>query len=217
MQEHFDEGLKADVLRDQSNRVRAIRHSQEYWESEEGSPLGAAIAYVREMAGAYEVPSSELDNLQARAAHLDPKPQDVEYRLAEERSSFDTATFGFDQTVLNTPVWAAGLKVTVKQGPNRVISSVNTSHASIEVEMPSEEAVERYKRLFRATDVLRARRAAGEEPGEDEQDEGRALVMDLINLEPQNSHDANDIRRWTRLIHGQFWVYQYDEEARLPS
>jgi hypothetical protein len=217
MQEHFDEGLKADVLRDQSNRVRAIRHSQEYWESEEGSPLGAAIAYVREMAGAYEVPSSELDNLQAQATHLDPKPQDVKYRLAEERSSFDTATFGFDQTVLNTPVWGAGLKVTVKQGPNRVISSVNTSHASIEVERPSEEAVERYKRLFRATDVLRARRAAGEEPGEDEQDEGRALVMDLINLEPQNRHDANDIRRWTRLIRGQFWVYQYDEEARLPS
>lgn len=217
MREQFDAGLKAHVLRDQDNRLRAIRHSQEYWESEEGSPLAAAIAYVREMAAAYEVPSSELDNLQVRAAHLDPKPQGVEYRLAEERQSFDSTTFGFAQTVLNTPVWAAGLKVTVKQGPNRVIRSVNTGHADVEAEMPSEEAVERYKRFFRATDVLRARRAAGDEPGEDAADEGVALVMDLIDLQPQSERDAAEMRRRTRLIRGRFWVYQYDEEARLPA
>ena len=42
-------------------------------------------------------------------------------------------------------------------------------------------------------------------------------MMDLIKPEPQNRHADNNIRRWTRLIRGQFWVYQYDEQARLPS
>lgn len=217
MQERFDTELKAHVLRDQDDRLRSIRHSQEYWESEEGSPLAAAVAYVREIADAYEVPSGELDNVQAQATHLDPVPQGVEYRLAEERQSFDSTTFGFDQTVLNTPVWGAGLKVTVMQGPNRVIRSVNTGHAAIDVAMPSEEAIERYRRLFGAADVLNARRAAGDEPSEEEVEEGRALVTNLIDAKAQTEREAAALKRSTRLIQGRFWVYQYDEEARLPS
>lgn len=217
MQEQFDLGLKAHVLRDEDNRVRAIRHSQEYWESDEGSPLAAAIAYARELAGAYELPSGELDHLQLRATHLDPKPQGVEYRLADERQSFDSTTFWFAQTALNTPVWEAGLKVTVKQGPNRVIRSVNTGHTDVEVEPPSDEAVERYKRLFRTTDILRARLAAGDEPGEDEADEGRAFVMKLADVKPQSKRATAAAKRHTRFIRGRFWVYLYDEEARLPE
>ncbi|TWF76646.1 hypothetical protein FHX44_112541 [Pseudonocardia hierapolitana] len=216
MQEQFDAGLKAHVIRDQDNRLRAIRHSQEYWESDEGSPLAAAIAYLRAMASAYEVPGGELDNLPVRATHLDPRTQGIEYRLAEERTSFDSTTFSFAQTVLNTPVWAAGLKVTVKQGPNRVVRSVNTAHAGIEVEMPPEESVERYRRLFQRTEILRARRAAGDELSEDAEDEGRDLLIDLTDAE-WPSERAAVARRQTRLIFGQFWVYQYDELARVPS
>lgn len=36
MQEIYRPELKAHVLTDVSNRVRAIRHSQEYWESPTG-------------------------------------------------------------------------------------------------------------------------------------------------------------------------------------
>jgi hypothetical protein len=216
MQEQYDARLKAHVVRDQDNRLRAIRHSQEYWDSEEGSPLAAAIEYLRALASEYEVPSGGLDNLAVRATHLDPRPQGVEFRLAEERQSFDSATFGFDQTVLNTPVWAAGLKVTVKQGPNRVVRSVNTSHFGIEAEMPPDESIERYKRIFRMTNALRATRAAGDEPGQSEEDEGRNLVLELTQVKPP-SRRAAGVRRGTRLIQGQFWVYQYDELARLPS
>jgi hypothetical protein len=216
MPEQFDQRLNAHVLRDQDNRLRSINHSQEYWESEEGSPLAAAIEYLRAMGSEFEVPGGELDNLAVRATHLDPRPQGVEYRLAEERQSFDSTTFGFDQTVLNTPVWSAGLNVTVKQGPNRVVHSSNSAHAGIEVEMPPEESIERYKRIFQATDVLRARRAAGEEPGESEEDEGRNLVLELTQVKPASRRPAA-VRRRTRLIRGQFWIYQYDELARLPS
>ena len=67
--------------------MRAIRHSQEYWESKK------AVRWPRRSRTcvrwrARTRSSSELDSLQARATHLDPKPQDVEYRLNEERSSF---------------------------------------------------------------------------------------------------------------------------------
>ena len=215
MREQFDGRLNAHILRDQDNRLRSVTHSAEYWESEEGSPLAAAVDYLRSMGSDYEVPTGELDNLALPVTHLDPRPQGVEYRLAEERQSFDSTTFGFDQTVLNTPVWSAGLKVTVKQGPNRVVRSSSTAHASIEAAMPPEEAIERYKRIFQAADVLRARRAAGEEPREGEQNEGRDLVLDLTQARPGRRIAA--VRRGTRLIRGQFWIYQYDELTRLPS
>src|SRR6476660_3792045 len=127
MPEQFDARLNAHILRDQDNRLRSVTHSAEYWESEEGSPLAAAVGYLRWMGSDYEVPGGELDNLALPVTHLDPRPQGVEYRLAEERQSFDSTTFGFDQTVLNTPVWSAGLKVTVKQGPNRVVRSSSTA------------------------------------------------------------------------------------------
>lgn len=81
MPEQFDQRLNAHVLRDQDNRLRSINHSQEYWESEEGSPLAAAIEYLRAMGSEFEVPGGELDNLAVRATHLDPRPQGVEYRL----------------------------------------------------------------------------------------------------------------------------------------
>src|SRR5215203_1992666 len=101
MSEQFDPRLNAHILRDQNNRLRSINHSPEYWESEEGSPLAAAIEYLRAGGSDYEVPGRELDSLAVPGTHLDPRPQGVEYRLAEERQSFDSTTFGFAQTVLN--------------------------------------------------------------------------------------------------------------------
>src|SRR5665811_2144407 len=110
MQENFEPTLRAHVLRDDNGRARSIRHTQEHWASEQGSPAEAALDYVREMAGVYEVPNTELANLHVHATHLDPRPLGVEYRLDEEIANFDAMTFGFDQTVMNTPVWGGGIK-----------------------------------------------------------------------------------------------------------
>jgi len=208
MREQFDVELGAYVVRDDEDRVRSIRHSQEYREMGESSPFDAALAYLREMSPTYQVPDEELANLQATADHLDPRPGGVEYRLTEERRSFDSTTFEFEQTVLNTPVWASGLKVTVKQGPNRVVRSTNTSHTAVAAQLPSADAVERYRRIFREAEVLGARRAAGDDVTEAEAKEGRALLLDVLDL----PSDAEP-----RLIRGRFWVYQYDPQDRLPS
>lgn len=221
MNEEFDPGLRAQVVRDDAGRVRAIHHAQEFWASEEGSPLAAAIGYVRQMASVYEVPPTELASLHVRATHVDPEERGIEYRLEDETQSFDAATFGFAQTYLNTPVWGAGIKVLVKLGPNRVVRSVDTSHVAIEAEMPPDEAVDRYKRLFTTAEVLRARREKGDEPSETEAAAGRRLIVEATGVKrpTRRAKGASQPGRIgdLRLIRGRFWIYQYDEADRLPS
>ena len=221
MNEEFDAALGAHVRRDDAGRVRSIRHTQEFYASEEGSPLVAAIAYVRDLAGTYELGSAELASLHVRATHLDPEERGVEYRLEDETPSSDAATYGFAQTFLNTPVWAAGIKVTVKSGPNRVVRSVDTSHVNVDAELPSQDVVDRYKRLFGATEVLRARASVGEEPSASEDAEGKKLLVEATGLKARRARAAaaadTDRPEVVRLIRGRFWVYQYDSDARLPQ
>ena len=81
-------------------------------------------------------------------SYLDPQPQAVEYRFSEEKALFDSATYAFYQTYLNTPIWASGVTVTIKQAPARVVAATNTSEHDIDANMPSAEAIERYRRLF---------------------------------------------------------------------
>jgi hypothetical protein len=44
MKESYRPDLKAHVLTDAANRVRVIRHTQEYWESPTGGGLMTAVA-----------------------------------------------------------------------------------------------------------------------------------------------------------------------------
>ena len=85
----------------------------------------------------------------AAVSYLDPRPQDVENRFSEEKAFFDSATYAYYQTYLNTPFWGAGLTVTLKQAPVRVLAATNTSEHGIDAVMHSTSAIERYRRLFR--------------------------------------------------------------------
>lgn len=163
---------------------------------------------MREVAGVFEVDGEQLDNVHTRSTHLDPVEQGVEYRLAQEAQGFDAATFGFDQTYLNTPVWGGGISVTVKTGPNRIVQSVNTSQEGIEASLPPEDTLTPLREVFRAAEVRQARRKAGDEPSASEEEDGRAVVLRVLQAE------RSDL---VRLIRGRFWIYQYDETARLPA
>ena len=98
MKESYRPDLKAHVLTDDANRVRAIRHTQEYWESPTGGGLMTAVAYLRHFASVYEIPTTKLDRLETKVSFLDPHEQGEEYRFSEERRQFDSETFGFYQT-----------------------------------------------------------------------------------------------------------------------
>ena len=236
MKETYRPDLKAHVSLDAGDRVRAIRHTQEYWESDQGSALGAAVGYVNTMAGVYGVPKAQLANLEQRVQYLEPqKKQGIEFRLAEEKADFDSTTLGFSQTYANIPVWNAGVKVTVKQGPNRVVHSVDTSHDGIEVKLPSDRVLSTWAKLIKGAELLNALRAAGQETGESEEDEAAELVRDISGLKATRRRTRKDTKGRAkraapdraaisysaqqlaaiRFIRGRFWIYQYDEEARF--
>ena len=223
MQERYRPDLKAHVLTDAANRVRAIRHTQDYWESPTGSGLMTAVAYLRQFASVYEIPTTKLDRLETEATFLDPREQSEEYRLSEQRRQFDSETFGFYQTFLNVPVWRAGLKVTLKQGPNRVVGSQDTTQPGVDTKMPSQEAIDRYRKLFIRSNTAAIQRRAvmsqtdlravapvvGEDAGADSA--GQAFVRRLISFKDRSKERKVSLR----LIRGRFWNYRYDADARF--
>ncbi len=225
MKESYRPDLKAYVLTDLSDRVRAIRHTQEYWESPTGGGLMTAIAYLRQFAGVYEIPITKFDRLETKVTYLDPCEQGEEYRLSEERHQFDSETFGFYQTFLNVPVWRAGLKVTLKQGPNRVIQSKDTTQQGVDAKMPSKRTIERYRKIFTGSNTatiqrravmaqadLRATTPAAGENAEAES-EGENFVRGLITVKGESEKRKVGVR----LIRGRFWIYRYDADARLSE
>jgi hypothetical protein len=228
MKESYRPDLKAHVLTDEANRVRAIRHTQEYWESPTGGGLMTAVAYLRNFASIYEIPTKKFDRLETKVSFLNPREQEEEYRLSEERRQFDSETFGFYQTYMNVPVWRAGLKVTVKQGPSRVVRSEDTTQSGVDAKMPSTETIDRYRNLFTSsntatvqrravllqTDLKAAATTAQAKAAESEAErEGEAFGRRLFSFKKE----AEDKHASLRLIRGRFWTYRYDATARLPE
>lgn len=128
--------LKAHVSVDDENRVRHIRHSQEYWESEDNVPRVSAETYLNEWAETLQIPNEQLQNLGKKVSFYDPREQGVEYQLDEEKHMFDSTTVGYYQTYLNTPVWRRGLSVDVKQNPNRILGATNNSEDDLKGSLP---------------------------------------------------------------------------------
>jgi len=225
MKETYRPDLKAYVITDDTNRVRSIRHTQEYWESPAGNGLMTAVAYLREHAKVYEIPSKTMDRLEVKVTYLDPREQAEEYRLSEVRRQFDSETFGFDQTCLNIPVWRAGIKVLVKQGPSRVIRSEDTSLSGIDVRMPSEETIERFRRIFISSNAATIQRrtmraqadlrnyAKDRDTESKAEYEGEDFIRRLFSFEEEYTNK----RVGLRLIRGRFWIYRYDAAKRLPE
>ncbi len=124
---------------------------------------------------------------------LDPQPQEVEYRFSEEKPAFDSTTYAYYQTYLNTPVWAAGVTATVKHAPARVVAATNTSERGIDAKMPSTEAIERYRRLFATGEKVdgpspRATAERTKEGGVADSD----LLADILGKTPKASKDLGD-------------------------
>lgn len=229
MKEIYRPDLKAHIMTDVANRVRAIRHTQAYWESPTGGGLNTATAYLREVAGVYEVPTPSLDRLSTKVTYLDPREQSEEYRLSEEKRQFDSETFGFYQTYLNVPVWRAGLKVTVKQGPNRVVHSENTTQRGVNAKMPPKRVIDRYRKLFEQSNLISTQhqaalahadlravaKKAGPATGESAEaaSAGGKFLRGLLSI--KGGGESKDYN--LRIIRGRFWIYQYDAAERLPE
>ncbi|HUR80164.1 MAG TPA: hypothetical protein VM733_05335 [Thermoanaerobaculia bacterium] len=237
MKTRFDEGLRAQLTVDDQEQVHHINHFEQLWEPGEGegaaTPREAAEAYVRSMSGVLNVPRERLAGMQESVSYVAPRTQDVQYRLAEEKTLFDSTTFGYVQTVNNVPVWDSGLTVTVKHGPNRVVSATNNSHANpVPRKLPKTGPVARYQGLMHTADnerairkntrLLRRAKAEGEFATEaatvplDAESQTASYVRELIGR-TNDDESAAPTRDSARVVRGRFFIYQYKPEERLPK
>ena len=209
----YSPNLKAHVSRDDSKKVRHIRHSQEYWLSEENSPRLAASQYLHDVADTLQIPLEQLRGLHTKAQHLWPREQGVEYQLHEEKRLFDASTLSYFQTYLNVPVWRRGLSVQVKQAPTRVVSVTDNSEQDLEGELPDQEVIDRYRKLFQGSQSPR-----DPQPGAAEQrgasPESTSFLRGLFGASTRAaaSHDDN-----VRLLSGKFFVYKYEPTQRFAG
>lgn len=190
----YDKTLKATVILDDDNVVRAINHLDEYPEIAGARGRAAAAEYVRMIAGTYNIAPPALRDLDLPVSYLDPQVRDVEFHFSAEQPAFDSATYGYAQTYLNVPVWAAGITVTVKQAPARVLASANTSARGIDAHMPPAEAIERYRKLFDTGE----KHDGAAVPASD------TLLGDILGQQAAEPNQTSLV-----LIRGRFHVYRY--------
>lgn len=218
MQIIYDPSLKANVTLDDAGQVRGINHLDEYREIEHLRGREAASAYIRDVAGKLNITSEALRSLEQRVSYLNPHTQDVEYRFSEEKASFDSATYAYYQTYLNTPVWAAGVTATVKQAPARIVAATNTSEQGIDAKMPPAEAIERYRKLFAVgekIDAQPARPTAKRSKASDTADSD--LLADILGKAAKVTKGVDDQQAALRLIRGRFFIYRYDPAKRTED
>lgn len=210
MRTTYDSNLKATITVDDDGEIRGIKHVDEYPESEHRSGREAAAAYVSEIAEKLNISREELRSLNERVSYLDPQPRQVEYRLSEEKTQFDTTTFAYYQTYLNTPVWEAGLTTTIKHAPTRIVAATNTTSRGIDAELPARDSIERFRNLFETGEkVERKRRQFSQDA-----DAGSAQLTDILGEEAIN---FNREPAAPRLIRGRFFVYRYDPQQRVAK
>ena len=214
----YDASLKATVTVDDSGQIRGIKHLEQYREVEHLRGREAATAYVRRVAEKLNIAPEALRTLDQPVSYLDPQRQDVEYRFSEEKALFDSATYAYYQTWLNTPVWAAGITVTVKQLPARVVAATNTSEYGVDAKMPSAQAIERYRRLFATGEKVDGSPSRPTAKRPKPSDAARSDLLSDILREPAKASKGPDDRQTTpRLIRGRFFIYRYDPGIRTED
>jgi hypothetical protein len=215
----YGHDLKAHLTLDDNDKVRHIRHSQEFWESEQSIPTEVAADYLRRISETLKIPGTQLRALHKRVSFLDPRDQDIEYQLSEEKRLFDSVTVGYYQTYMNVPVWRRGLSVTIKENPNRVVGSVDNSEEDLRGTLPPEPVIERYRELFR---TLSARRALEKEGLLDRAPAlSAASVQRVVRLPAAPPPRARGGRKTAatapRLLSGKFFIYKYDPDRRYAG
>ncbi|WP_314242365.1 hypothetical protein [Streptomyces sp. DSM 40907] len=143
----YDDSAKAHITSDGAS-VAHVRHSEGLPVSDANDPVQAANAYLRDSADLLGLERPQLTNLLARAGSMAPEPRGIEYRLEDDKRLFDAATVSYAQTYFDVPVFRRGIAVEVKQGPNRIVGVTNNTEPGLEGELPSEERIAFYRRLF---------------------------------------------------------------------
>ncbi len=213
----FDPRLKAMLSLDDSEVVRGINHTGELYESEKDTPRIAALEYLNDIHDVLQIPAKTLKNAYQKVSYIHPMDQEVEYRLSEEKTFFDSTTFGFYQTYLNVPIWRTGLSVTLKHGPNRIVMLTNNSKYDVKGKLPKEENINRFKQF-----IAQGKSDDGQgqlTDGLAKDSESDIVLNDILGIRPkskskskQSNVSTNEIP--AKLVRGRFYMYKYDSANR---
>lgn len=199
--------LRGLLFVDEQRRPRQILHTGGLVPSEKASARQAAHDYLLRMAETLQIPREQLVNLHQRVSFFDPREQETEYRLSEVKKQFASATFCYEQTVHNVPVWRGGVSVTVKENPYRIVRAVSHAHAGV-LELPPREAIARVREALLALERQRGGRLATAPEG----------VAFASLFAPAAGPAKNEAAAWTghaRVTRGAFYIYRYEAARRL--
>ena len=146
MFEEFNARTQTKIVRDADGVARVLSHANQYIASAAATPRLAAHDYLSRYGRLLGLQPQHLRNL-SLSAEQEPSVADVEYRFLSEKHQFDLTTVAFDQTCFGLPVWEAGLSITMKHGPLRVVGARSTLHPTLKVKRPSARNVANLKTL----------------------------------------------------------------------
>ncbi len=146
MYEEFDGRTWTKIVRDADGIARVLSHGDRHIAVKAATPQLAANDYLKRYGHLFGLKQQHLKNL-TRGVVQDPTGAAVDYRFLREKSQFDVTTVAFDQTRFGLAVWEAGISVTMKHNPLRVIGARSTLHDKLDVKRPSATHVEKAKAI----------------------------------------------------------------------
>src|SRR5271169_3177203 len=136
MFEEFDARTKTKVIRTSDGTARLLSHTDKYVATKSQNPSLAAYEYLGRFGHLLGLRDEHLKNLSLSAEH-EPVAAGIEHRYVGEKHHSDISTVAFYQTCFGLPVWEAGLSVTMKHNPLRVVGARSTQHPELAVKRPN--------------------------------------------------------------------------------
>lgn len=214
----YNKEFKADLSLDDKQSVKQILHRSEYYLLEENTLAQAAVEYFQKVSDLYKLAPEQLKNMHQQVSFLEPREQGIEYRQFEEKTMFDSTTFGYYQTIQNVPIWRTGMAVTIKNNPNRAILSTNNSQDEVSLKLPSEKSIERWRNIL--LHQTSQHRTEGFAVIKDENVAKGEFIHDLLGTKPSGGATKKSVNyniEMPRLIRGRFFAYKYDSKRRFTD
>lgn len=146
MFEEFDARIQARIVRDADGVARILSHRDHYVAAGARAPRAAARDYLSRYGHVFGVQPRHLRNL-LETPERNLTAARHEFRYFAAKPQFDLTTVAFQQTYFGLPVWEAGLSVTMKHAPLRIVGARSTSHPEAAVRRPAAAHLHRAKTL----------------------------------------------------------------------
>jgi len=213
----YDQNLKAHVTTDGNRKVRHIRHSQEFFLSNEKTHSLSGIEYLQTISDSLQIPKEQLKSIQKKVSFLEPREQGIEYQLNEEKQLFDSTTISYYQTYKNVPVWRKGLSVKIKQNPYRVVGATINTEDELEGTLPSKSIIERYKKRSSLVASSKSKRLTARQ-----QEDNTSFILNALGISKRmkfrvKKSEGPRKKLILEPLNGRLFIYKYDSTKRYAG